>query len=120
MLMDKTEAPVVMAQNVFAMFDAISLIASIASLILAVIAIWLTISFKKDSDKVNRETSELLVEIKSESKSISQGVMSELKAYGDTMRGTFGNNSTISNSFTGQPTEFSISNNKPEGGSLKS
>jgi len=100
--------------NVFAIFDGISLVASITSLILAVIAIWLALSFKKDSDKVNAETSQLLVEIRSDSKVISQGVMSELKAYGDAMRGTFNANTIDSSSVTGSVQSFEMSNNTTE------
>lgn len=112
--MNKEETSIAVAQSVFGMFDAVSLIASIASLILAVVAIWLAISFKRDSDKVNRDTSDILVEIKSESKAISQGVMSELKAYGETMRGSFGQNSSSGSTFSGAPSEFRVSNNKTE------
>ena len=110
--MNGSDAPVLVAQSIFTMFDAISLIASIASLILAVVAIALTVTFKKDSDRVNRETSEILVDIKSESKAISQGVMSELKAYGEAMRGTFGQNTSNSSTFSGSPSGLSMSNNQ--------
>jgi len=112
--MNTAETSVVVSQSVFGMFDAVSLIASIASLILAVVAIWLAISFKRDSDKVNKDTSDILIEIKSESKAISQGVMSELKAYGDTMRGSFDHNSTSGSTFSGAPSEFKVSDNKAE------
>jgi hypothetical protein len=98
--------------NVFAIFDGISLVASITSLVLAVVAIWLAIAFKRDSDKVNAETSLLLIEIKSDSKAISQGVMSELTAYGDAMRGTFNANTTDSNVYKASPQNFTMSNNK--------
>lgn len=110
--MNNTDSPVIMSQNVFLLFDALSFIAAIASLILAVIAIWLALSFKKDTDNVNKQTGELLTEIKAESKYISQGVMSELKAYGDSMRGAFNQNTSTDNStFSGTPTNFSMSNN---------
>jgi hypothetical protein len=114
--MTVSEAPVLVAQSIFTMFDAISLIASIASLILAVVAISLSLSFKKDSDSVNRNTSEILVDIKSESKAISQGVMSELKEYGKAMRGTFGQNTSDSSTFSGSPSGLSLSNNKTNDG----
>ncbi|MBB1389517.1 hypothetical protein H5185_08785 [Shewanella sp. SG44-6] len=97
--------------NVFAIFDGISLVASITSLVLAIVAIWLAIAFKRDADKVNAETSLLLIEIKSDSKAISQGVMSELKAYGDAMRGTFNANTSNSVTYSGAPENFTMSNN---------
>lgn len=108
---DSKNIEVTIDPNVFAVFDGISLVASITSLVLAVVAIWLAIAFKRDSDKVNAETSQLLVEIKSDSKAISQGVMSELKAYGDTMRGNFNSNTTESNTYSGSPEKFTMSNN---------
>jgi hypothetical protein len=106
--MDNSNSTVVLAQSVMGMFDAISLIASIASLILAVLAIWLTLAFKRDSDKVNRETSDLLIEIKSESKAITEGVMAELKAYGETMRGNFTQNQATNNSFSSPTASYNI------------
>lgn len=112
--MNDTQSAVILGQNVLGMFDAVSLLASIASLILAIIAIWLAMSFKRDSDKVNRNTSAVLVEIKAESRAISQGVMSELKAYGEAMRGSFSNNSAAGSSFSGQASEYSVGNNTTE------
>jgi len=110
--MSNPETPVVMSQNVFYLFDAITFIAAIASLILALIAIWLTLSFKRDADKTNKQTSELLTEIKSESKYISQGVMSELKAYGDSMRGAFKKNTSSEiSSITNTPSDFNVNIN---------
>lgn len=111
--MDKAETSIAISQNVFVVFDAISLIASIASLILAIVAIWLAISFKRDSDQVNKNTNEILIDIKSESKAISQGVMSELKAYGDAMRGNFSQNSTSgTNDFSAETSDFKFGDNK--------
>jgi hypothetical protein len=78
--------------RVFELFDAISLIATIASLVLSVVAIWLSIAFKRDADRVNDETTKLLTEIRTDAESISQGVMSELRAYGDSMRGVIRQN----------------------------
>lgn len=117
--MNNFEYPIIMSQNVYSLFDALSFIAAIASLILAFIAIWLSLSFKrdtdkvnKDTDKVNKQTSKLLVEIKSESMNMSQGIMSELKAYGHTMRNVFGQNvSTDDSTFIGTPENFSMSDN---------
>ena len=74
------------APSVLGLFDAVSLIASLASLILAVIAIWLTLAFKRDADDVNQNTRNLLIEVRTDSKAISQGVMTELRAYGESMR----------------------------------
>lgn len=77
---------------VFGLFDAVSLLSSVASLVLAVLAIWLTLRFKKDADDVNRHTMEVLTDIRSDAKAITQGVMAELRAYGESMRGTIERN----------------------------
>ena len=63
-----------------------SLIASIASAILAVIAIWIALYGKAEADKTNKKTQELLTEIRGDAKSIAQVAMPELKAYGDSVR----------------------------------
>jgi len=82
----------VVNQNVLSLFDAISLLSSIASLVLSVLAIWLTLSFKRDADKVNQDTTKLLIDIRSDAKAITEVVMPELRAYGETMRGNFAPN----------------------------
>jgi len=69
----------VLDPNVYKLFDAISLIASLVSLILGILAIIVSYVFKKESDKVNKETSELLIEIRTESKNINQFFVSESK-----------------------------------------
>lgn len=112
--MDNANPTITLTQSAMNMFDAVSLIASIASLILAVLAIWLTLAFKRDSDKINRETSELLIGIKSESKAITEGVMAELKAYGAAMRGNFTNNQAENNSFSSSQKNYSVSDNRTE------
>jgi hypothetical protein len=115
MKMSPNEAVIIMENNVYTLFDGLSFLASIASLILAVLAIWLSIVFKRDSDKVNRETSELLVKIKTESESISKVVLNELKAYGDSMRGTIANNSSSTiPTATVATTDFNVANNKSD------
>lgn len=111
--MNNAETSIIVSQSVFGIFDAVSLIASITSLVLAVVAIWLAISFKRDSDKVNQKTSEILIDIKAESRAITQGVMSELKAYGDMMRGNFNHNSSSGqNDFSAEPSSFEFGENK--------
>lgn len=86
------QEPQTIAPSVFTLFNAISLIASVVSLVLSLLAIWLTLRFKSDADKVNQDTTKLLIEIRSDAKAITEGVMSELRAYGDAMRGTFAHN----------------------------
>lgn len=81
------------AQNptdIVSTFNLISFIASLASLILAVVAIWITLHFKTESDRVNRETRELLIDIKTDAKVVSQVAMPELRAYGELSRQVIG------------------------------
>jgi hypothetical protein len=85
-------AETVVAQSVLSLFDAISLLSSIVSLVLSILAIWLTMSFKRDADKVNQDTTKLLIDIRSDAKAITEVVMPELRAYGETMRGSFAPN----------------------------
>jgi len=73
-------------ENINNWFSIVSFIASIASLVLAIVAIWIAFYFKGEADKVSEKVSSLLLEIKSDAKSISQVAMPELKAYGDSMR----------------------------------
>jgi len=64
----------------------ISLLASISSLVLAIVAIWIALYGKSEADKTNRETQQLLSEIRSDAKSIAQHVMPELQKYGESFR----------------------------------
>ncbi|MCC5869265.1 MAG: hypothetical protein JJU27_12200 [Gammaproteobacteria bacterium] len=89
------QSAVLMTQQTFGFFDAIGLVASVMSLVLAVVAIGLSLWFKRESDELNRVTRDLLKEVQSESKAISQLVMPELKAYGESMRGAMINNNVI-------------------------
>ncbi len=66
--------------------DILMIISSIASLILAIIAIWLSLHHKKETNIVHQEIQSLLGDIKSEAKSISNYAAPELKRYGDAMR----------------------------------
>ncbi len=115
--MDKNTTTIVMDPIVFKLFDAISISASIASLLLAIIAIWLTLHFKQETDRTNKQTEKLLLKIKAESKVMKKFIMSELrKAYGD-IRNNFGNNiATDDNTFPGSPDHFSAVGNNTEDG----
>jgi hypothetical protein len=72
--------------NLITTLDIVSFIASIVSLILALVAIYLAFHQKKEADKINASTTNLLVEIRTDAKVISQIAMPELKAYGESMR----------------------------------
>jgi hypothetical protein len=66
--------------------DALSLITSIVSLVLALLAIFLAFHQKNEADKINAITTNLLVEIKNDSKVMSEIVLPELKAFGESIR----------------------------------
>ena len=87
----------VITPQVFGLFDAISLLASIFSLVLAILAIWLSMVFKRDTDKTNIKTLELLVELRAEAKSIAENLSKELHEYGTAMRAKFLNNTAVDN-----------------------
>jgi hypothetical protein len=80
----------------------ISLIATIASLGLAIasiplagVAIWLALYQKSETDKVNRATQDLLTDIRSDSKAITQYAIPELRAYGQAIRDHFFNDQVL-------------------------
>jgi hypothetical protein len=75
--------------NIVTVFDLIGFIASLASLALSIIAIWLTLHFKKEADGVNKDTRNLLIDVKTDAKaltSVAENAMGELTKYGDTSR----------------------------------
>ena len=69
--------------------DLINLIASLASLILSLIAIWITLHFKSEADKVNKESRDLLIDVRTDAKaltSVAETMMGELREYGKASR----------------------------------
>ncbi|EHR7860901.1 hypothetical protein ACWLRU_003049 [Vibrio parahaemolyticus] len=78
----------------FTVIELISLILGVASVVLGIFAIWLSLHLKNQSDKVNEETRQLLVDIKVDAKSVTQGVMSEMEKWGDVGRGMLTSGST--------------------------
>ena len=64
----------------------LTIISSVASLILAVVAIWLSLHHKRDVDKVNKDTRDLLAEIRIDANTLAKYAAPELEKYGDTMR----------------------------------
>ena len=69
-----------------AIYTVISLTASVASLVLAVIAIWIALYGKREVERTNQKTQDLLTEVRSDAKSIAQYAIPELRAYGDSVR----------------------------------
>jgi len=67
----------------FTITEVISLVLGVVSIVLGVFAIWLTLHLKKESETLNNETKELLVEIKVDAKSVTRGVLSEMEKWGD-------------------------------------
>src|SRR5258705_11713486 len=70
-------------------FDVVNFIASVTSLILAVVAIWLTVHIKGETDRVNTDTRNLLIDVKTDAKSlttVATAAMGELSEYGKTSR----------------------------------
>ena len=63
--------------------EIISLIIGVASIALGLFAIWLSLHIKRESETLNKETKDLLVEINTDAKSITRGVLSEMEKWGD-------------------------------------
>lgn len=96
----------------FSLFDEITIFLSIASFILAIIAIWLILWYKKETDEVNRITRELLIKIEGVSKVISTIAWSELEKYGTFMRSLVTQNSMQGTyNASGKPEFFEAGNN---------
>lgn len=71
-------------------FTIVSLVVGIASLLITIgvawFTIWLSLYFKREADGVNRQTLELLVDVRTDAKSIVNLTAGELKQYGDMSR----------------------------------
>jgi len=62
------------------------LVVGLTSLVLGGFAIWLSIRFKADADKVNQTTLQLLGDIRAEAKGITAYALPELRSYGEMAR----------------------------------
>ncbi|ELV8552713.1 hypothetical protein QNE49_000332 [Vibrio fluvialis] len=70
----------------FTITEVISLVIGVASILLGIFAIWLTLHLKKESEVLNQETRNLLIEIKTDAKAITHGIFSEMEKWGDVGR----------------------------------
>jgi hypothetical protein len=71
------------------LFNFISYSTNFISLLLAIIAIWISFQYNSTSNSLNERTEALLYEIRDESKKLSSVVMPELSKYGDVARNAF-------------------------------
>lgn len=90
-----TQVPTTITPSALTFFDAVSLFSSIAGLVLAVVAIWLSWRFKDDADKVNQRTQAILTEIRADAKVITDYAVSELKEWGTHARGEITTRNTV-------------------------
>ena len=67
----------------FTLLEIISLVTATISICLGIFAIWLTLHLKKEADSINKETKEILMEIKTDAKTITNGVFSEMEKWGN-------------------------------------
>lgn len=86
----------------------VSVLLGIVSIVLGVFAIWLTLHLKKESDSVNEKTRNLLMDIRTDSKSISNGIMTEMRAWGDAGRKSMQQNQVQASDPTGFSSSSSI------------
>ncbi|WP_428023325.1 hypothetical protein [Arcobacter sp.] len=77
--------------------EIISLILAVFSIALGIFAIWITLYLKKESDKINHSTQDLLIEIKTDAKAISAGVMREMEEWGKAGRAALTSSSQAEN-----------------------
>jgi hypothetical protein len=67
-------------------FSLISFLVSLLSLVLGGFAIWLSLFFKREADRVNEKTLEMLIDIRTDAKAISAFAVPELTKYGEASR----------------------------------
>ena len=76
--------------------DWLVIVVGLASLIVSIIAIWLVIYFKNQADKTNKDTSQILTRIETQSTAVLDSVMAELREYGGVSRQIMINNNKLS------------------------
>lgn len=103
------QAFVEIAPEVFTFFDAVSIVASIASLVLSIVAIWIAIHFQRKTDEVNRETQGMLEETRTLARTIKEDVMDELREYGKSMRGQILSNFPVQVGSVSLPKDIALS-----------
>jgi hypothetical protein len=72
--------------RVFTFLDVVTLSMGLASIVLAVVAIYISIAFKNQSDRVAERTTDLLIDVRSDARAVSGVVMRELAETGDWWR----------------------------------
>jgi hypothetical protein len=80
------------APEVLTLFDAVMVLGTVVGIVLSLIAICLAYQ----ADKINKRTSDLLLEIRAETKAITSFATTELQAYGKSMRAGFARNQLTS------------------------
>jgi hypothetical protein len=75
-----------LAQQLSDWMSYLEFLSSVVSLVLSIVAIWIALHFKRESDLLNKETTNLLIEIRSDAKTVAQVALPELRAYGESMR----------------------------------
>lgn len=110
--MDESKAAVAASQNVLSVIDLFSFFGSIASLALAILAIWLAFSFKRHSDKESKETNDLLIKIQTQTESTTKWQMAEMSKFNDVVRGNMFNNSSKAEHPSNEGLNVKISHNE--------
>jgi hypothetical protein len=67
----------------FSLLEIISLSTAIISICLGIFAIWLTLHLKQEADSMNKETKEMLMEIKIDARTVTNGVFGEMEKWGN-------------------------------------
>ncbi|NQY20034.1 MAG: hypothetical protein HRT40_01800 [Campylobacteraceae bacterium] len=67
----------------FTLLEVISLSTAIISICLGIFAIWLTLHLKNEADSMNKETKNMLMEIKIDARTVTSGVIGEMEKWGN-------------------------------------
>jgi hypothetical protein len=71
-------------------FNLVAFVTGLVSLILGGYAIWLSLRFKEQSDRVAQRTLDLLVEVRTDAKALATFAAGELQKYGEISRAVLG------------------------------
>jgi hypothetical protein len=66
--------------------EILAVLTGVASIVLAVVAIWLALHHKQETDRTNEAVRDLLTEVRSDAKTIAGVVLPELQKYGEAAR----------------------------------
>ncbi len=109
--MEDMEYPIIISKNAVILLDMVGFALSIFSLAIAIIAIIISLRFEQSASKINRLTIEQLTEIRTHTNTLSKGILSELREYGNFSRRLFNYNQMSENSIIPNEQNIELADN---------